>query len=78
MNVMEEFLSMGNFILHDGRQIRFWEGRWLSVNTLKDQYPLYTILLEKSATVPDIFISRPLNVSFRRSLVAENLQSWHN
>jgi hypothetical protein len=48
MNVMEEFLSMGNFILHDGRQIRFWEGRWLSVNTLKDQYPtLYNIVRKK-------------------------------
>jgi hypothetical protein len=26
----------------------------------------------------EIFSSRPLNVSFRRNLVAENLQSWHD
>jgi hypothetical protein len=32
----------------------------------------------KNATVAEIFSSRPLNVSFRRNLVAENLQSWQN
>jgi hypothetical protein len=26
----------------------------------------------------EIFSSRPLNVSFRRNLVAENLKSWHD
>jgi hypothetical protein len=51
----------------------------LGASTLKDQYPnLYNIVRKKSATVANIFSSRPLNDSFRRSLAAENLQSWHN
>jgi hypothetical protein len=76
MNVRDKFFSMGNFILQDGKQIRFWEDRWLGASTLKDQYPnLYNIVRKKSATVANIFSSRPLNVSFRRSLVAENQQS---
>jgi hypothetical protein len=45
---------------------------------LKIQYPnLYNIVRRKDATVSEIFSSRPLNISFRRNLVAENLFSWH-
>jgi hypothetical protein len=68
MNVRDEFLSMGNLILQDGKQIRFWEDMW-DASTLKDKYHnLYNILREKSATIADIFIPRPLNVSFIRNL----------
>jgi hypothetical protein len=78
MSVKEEFLSMGTFILHDGRQIRFWEDSWLGTTPLNIQYPnLYNIVRRKDATVAEIFSSRPLNVSFRRNLVVENLQSRH-
>jgi hypothetical protein len=43
------------------------------------QYPnLFNIVRRKSSTVAEIFSSRPLNISFRRYLVAENLQSWHD
>jgi hypothetical protein len=60
-------------------KIRFWEDTWLGVSTLKYQYPnLYNIVRKKSAMVTNIFSSRPLNVSFRRSMVAENLQLRHN
>jgi hypothetical protein len=70
---------MGNFKLQDGKQIRFWEDKWLGDNTLKEQYlNLYNIVQKKSATVAKNFSTRPLNVSFRRSLVAANLQSWHH
>jgi hypothetical protein len=69
---------MGNFKLQDGKQIRFWEDKWLGDNTLKEQYlNLYNIVRNKSATVAKNFSTRPLNVSFR-SLVAANLQSWHH
>jgi hypothetical protein len=79
MNIKEDFFSMGNFILHDGRQIRFWEDSWLGTTPLKLQYPnLYNIVRRKDATVAKIFSSRPLNVSFRRNLVAKNLLSWHD
>jgi hypothetical protein len=44
MSIKEYFLSMGNFILQDGRQIRFWEDSWLGTTPLKIQYPnLYNI-----------------------------------
>jgi hypothetical protein len=47
--------------------------------TLKEEYPnLYNIVMKKSATVAEIFSTMPLNVSFRRILVARNLNSWHN
>jgi hypothetical protein len=64
---------MGSFNLQDIKDI------WLGATTLKEQYPnLYNIVRSKSATVAEIFSSRPLNVSFGRNLVAENLQSWHD
>jgi hypothetical protein len=39
---------------------------------------LYNIVRRKDATVANIFSLRPLNISFRRNLVAENLLSWHD
>jgi hypothetical protein len=70
---------MGNFILHNGRQIRFWEDSWLGTTPLKLQYPnLYNIVWKKDATVAKIFSLRLLNISLRRNLVAENLLSWHD
>jgi hypothetical protein len=51
----------------------------LGKSTLKQQYPsLYNIARKKNATVVDIFSATLLILSFRRSLVAENLHSWHN
>jgi hypothetical protein len=56
----------------DSRKIK-----WVGANNLKDQYPnLYNIIRKKSATISDIFSTRPLNISFRRRLVNANLQSW--
>jgi hypothetical protein len=79
MEIKDQFISMGNFKVQDGSQIRFWEDKWLGVNTLKDQYPnLYNIVRKKSVTIADVFSTRPLNVSFRRNLVAANLQSWRH
>jgi hypothetical protein len=78
MSVKEDFFSMDTFILHDGRQIRFWEDSWLGTTPLNIQYPdLYNIVRRKDATVAEIFSSRPLNISFHRNLVVENLLSWH-
>jgi hypothetical protein len=51
----------------------------LGNTSLKVQYlNLFNIVRRKNETVADIFSLRPLNVSFRRNLVAENLQSWQN
>jgi hypothetical protein len=38
---------------------------------------LYNIVRRKNATILNIFSVTPLNISFRRSLVGENLNSWH-
>jgi hypothetical protein len=65
--------------VQNGTLIRFWEDKWIGDSALKDQYPnLYNIVRKKSATIAYVFSTRPLNVSFRRNLVAANLQSWHN
>jgi hypothetical protein len=78
MNVKEDFLNMDNFDVHDARQTRFWDDSWLGATPLKQQYPnLYNIVQRKSATVAEVFNSRPLNITFHRSLVAENLLAWH-
>ena len=43
------------------------------------RYPtLYNIVRKKSATVASFFERVPLNVSFRRSLVGDNLVLWHS
>jgi hypothetical protein len=74
MNIKDQFLSMGSFKLQNEKQIRFWKDKWLGAKALKEDYPnLYNIARRKSATVTDIFRTHPLNISFRRSLVAENL-----
>jgi hypothetical protein len=78
MNIKDQFLCLGSFTLQDGKQIRFWEDKWLGANMLRDEYPnLYHIVRRKNATVDDIFRTRPLNITFRRSLVAANLDSWN-
>jgi hypothetical protein len=69
---------MWNCKVRDGNQIWFLEDKWLGLTTIKDQYHnLYNIVRRKSVTVANIFSTRLFNVSFIRTLVAENLQSWH-
>jgi hypothetical protein len=78
MKVKDTFLNLGSFILKNGTQIRFWEDRWLGSQPLMTQFPsLYNIVPKKSATVASVFETVPLNVSFQRALVGENLRLWH-
>jgi hypothetical protein len=59
INIKDQFLSMSSFKLQDGKQIRFWEDKWLGAKALKEDYPnLYNIVRRKSATVADIFHPR--------------------
>jgi hypothetical protein len=70
---------MGKFTVGDGSQTRFWEDAWLDNTPFKSQYPsLYNIVRKKSETVATVLRSNPLNVAFRRSLIGNNLQSWHH
>jgi hypothetical protein len=65
MNVKNSFLSMGSFIIQDGKKIRFWEDIWLGGTALKVQYPnIFHIVRRKSATDAEILSSRLWNVSF--------------
>lgn len=79
MKVKQEFLRLGKFKLGNETQIRFWEDAWLGDVAFRDQYPtLYNIVRKKSASVNVVLQSNPLNVSFRRSLVGNNLMAWHH
>jgi hypothetical protein len=78
MNVKKDFFNMGFFNVHDGRQTRLWKDSWLDTTPLKQQYPnLYNIVRRRNATVANIFSSKALNISFCRSLFAENSLAWH-
>lgn len=65
--------------MNNREQIRFWEDKWLGNLPFKDKYPsLYTIVQRKCSSIASVMSSVPLNVSFRRALVGQNLVSWHD
>jgi hypothetical protein len=77
MNVRDTFLENGRFIVNDGKEIRFWEDKWLGNFTLKQRFPaLYNIVRRKNDVVANVCRTIPLNVSFRRGLHGINLQKW--
>ena len=74
----DTFLDYGSFRLGNGSQIRFWEDKWLGSIPLKDKFPgLFNIVRRKHDTVAQVLRSSPLNISFHRTLVANNLGDWH-
>ena len=78
MDAKNDFLNCGTFKLQNGKQIRFWEDKWLGSTSLKNQYPaLYNLVIRKHDTVSKVMSSTPLNVSFRRALRGNNLVNWH-
>jgi hypothetical protein len=79
MKVKDTFLNLGNFIIKNGEQIRFWQDIWMGTQSFMIRYPtLYHIVRHKSATVATVLATIPLNVSFRRALVGQNLTLWYN
>src|SRR5437016_2709890 len=79
MKVKQEFFSLGRFNLGDGLQVRFWEDTWIGTRPFKELYQgVYNIVRKKSAIVKTMLYARPLNVSFRRSLVGANLIAWNS
>ena len=45
VKVKDTFINFGTFRLNDGKQIRFWEDKWIGNHTLSQQYPaLYNIV----------------------------------
>ncbi len=78
IKVKDTFLDMSSYIVNNRKQIRFWEDKWLGNLAFKDKYPsLYSIVRRKSSTIANFMRYVPLNVSFRRSLVGQNLTYWH-
>jgi hypothetical protein len=79
MKAKANFLMHGSFRLNNGKQIRFWEDKWLGNHSFQEQYPtLYNIVRRKSATVESVLSTVPLNVSFQRVLTQNNLELWNN
>jgi hypothetical protein len=77
MKVRDTFLENGRFIVNDGKEIRFWEDKWLGNFTLKQRFPaLYNIVRRKNDVVANVCRTIPLNVLFRRGLHGINLQKW--
>jgi hypothetical protein len=79
MDAKQSFLRYGSFQLNNGKQIRFWEDKWLGNSSFQYQYPsVYNIVRKKSDTVVNVLGTIPLNVSFRRSLQGNNLALWND
>jgi hypothetical protein len=79
MKVKNYFLNMGSWFINNGEQVRFWEDKWLGNSSLKDKYPsLYSIVRRKNSSVVSVMSIVPLNVSFTRALVGQNLIRWLN
>jgi hypothetical protein len=77
MRIKDEVLSNGSFVIKDGTNTRFWDDTWIGDKPLKDTYPsLYHIAWDKHVMVSRVLSSRSLNISFRRSLVNNNLSHW--
>jgi hypothetical protein len=78
MSVKDLFLGFGTFQLNKGTNIRFWEDTWVENRPLKAQFAhLYRIVRHKHDTVATVFGTVPLNISFRRFLRGDTLQSWY-
>jgi hypothetical protein len=78
MKVKDRFLGYGTFQVNNGKNMRFWEDTWTGNTSLQHKYPhLYRIVRHKDISVVSVFSTVPLNISFRRSLLEDTLQSWH-
>jgi hypothetical protein len=79
MKVKNFFLSLGCFNLINGAYIRFWQDKRLMNFTLQHHFPsLYAIVHRKNASMAWDFSSIPLNISFQRGLVGNNLRHEHD
>jgi hypothetical protein len=78
MKGKEAFLRYGSFHLQNGKQIQFWEDKWLGNYSFQHQYPsLYNIVRRKYATMEGVLSTVPLNVSFCRFLNQNNRTLWN-
>ena len=79
VEVKEFMLERGKFLVNNGEQTKFWEDWWTGHEPLMKQYlALYQISRSKNQTVASALGTRPLNLSFRRSLVGDKLKMWND
>ncbi|WVZ57553.1 LOW QUALITY PROTEIN: hypothetical protein U9M48_007925 [Paspalum notatum var. saurae] len=77
MGVKNHFLSLDRFKLVSGT--RLGSGKTFDNQALKDVCPnLFTIVRRKYATVEKVLKTNPYNVSFRRTLIGNKFNEWHN
>jgi hypothetical protein len=78
LNVKQQVLQLGKFKVQNGKQTRFWEDIWIGNSSLRTKFPrLFNIVHRKQDTMSKVLSSIPLNVSFRRALVGNNLRDWN-
>jgi hypothetical protein len=79
MKIKDEVFSNGSFSIKDGSKTRFWDDTWVGVMPFKDRYSsLFNIVRDPHVTVAKVLSTQPLNISFRRALVDNNLVEWHD
>jgi hypothetical protein len=79
MKPKEKFLKLKTFVAKNGKNVKFWEDRWLGNFTLQNRFPyLYCIVRRKNDSVASVMSSVQLDVSFRKGLEGRNLVAWHN
>jgi hypothetical protein len=77
INVKEEFISRGSFVVGNGLKTRFWEDTWLGDRPLADDYPLlYNIVNHKNVTIENVLGSNPINIGFRQTLNGNKWDRW--
>jgi hypothetical protein len=71
-------MQLGKFKVQSEKQTRFWEDIWIGNWSLQTKFPrLYNIARRKKDIVSNVLSSIPLNVSFQRALVGNNLRDWN-
>jgi hypothetical protein len=79
MKATTNFLMHGSFRLNNGKQIRFWEDKWLGNYSFQQQYQsICDLVRQMSETVESVLSTLLLNVSFCRFLSQNNLRLWND
>jgi hypothetical protein len=77
MNVKDEFLSQGSFVVGNRHKTRFWKDTWLGDKPLSEEYPsLYNITYHKNVTKANVIDTVALNIGFRKNLHGNKWDRW--
>lgn len=67
------------WVVGDGKSIRFWEDQWFGGSSLAIQFwNLYYICNEKLATLAEVWDGVTIRLSFRRNFGARLLEQWES